>query len=393
MGGSPSAPIWPLDLLDQLIGTGWLANTIWVSVSGLCLALLAAVYPQTLIWRLGVFLYVLLYIALRSSYGSINHGNYFYLYVSLALLFLPPRNKTALTPRKNSLSCLAVLWFVQSVLLLPYSLSGLWKIWDGRLELLSADSMVRLLLSRAIDDTDGIAPLLPLVAQHAFLAQSMLLVVLYVELFALLAVFRPHLHRPFGVVLILFHVGSAWIMDISFAANILMIGLFLVLSPTAPVRFSLTGLVQSLPVIGIPFRAWVRLRSRRKGLSASRAWLVYDGECPLCKNYARYLRVKEAVGELTLVDARKGGALVDEIRNLPHDLDEGMVLKMSGRYYTGHEALNVLALLSERRGVFSRVNRLVFSSPPAARIGYPLLKAGRWLLLRFKGIPPLVGEE
>ena len=76
MGGSPSAPIWPIDLLDQLIGTGWLANTIWVSVAGLCLALLAAIYPQTLIWRLGVFLYVLLYIALRSSYGSINHGNY-----------------------------------------------------------------------------------------------------------------------------------------------------------------------------------------------------------------------------------------------------------------------------------------------------------------------------
>ena len=40
---------------------------------------------------------------------------------------------------------------------------------------------------------------------------------------------------------------------------------------------------------------------------------------------------------------------MDEIRNLPHDLDEGMVLKMGGRYYTGNEALNVLALLSERR--------------------------------------------
>ena len=64
-------------------------------------------------------------------------------------------------------------------------------------------------------------------------------------------------------------------MDISFAANILMIGLFLVLSPTAPVRFSLTGLVQSLPVIGIPFRARVRLRpGGRVCRQAERGWFT-----------------------------------------------------------------------------------------------------------------------
>ena len=119
------------------------------------------------------------------------------------------------------------------------------------------------------------------------------------------------------------------------------------------------------------------------------AWLVYDGECPLCSNYTQHLRVKEAVSELRLVDAREGGPLVDEIRNLPHDLDDGMVLKMDGRYYIGHEALHVLALLSEKRGAFSRLNRLVFSSPWAARLCYPLLKSGRWVMLKVKGIPPL----
>ena len=101
------------------------------------------------------------------------------------------------------------------------------------------------------------------------------------------------------------------------------------------------------------------------------------------------LSVKEAVRELILVDAREGGPLIEEIRNLPHDLNDGMVLKMNGRYYIGHEALNMLALLSEKRGGFSRVNRLVFNSPLAAQLGYPLLKSARWILLRIKGIPPL----
>lgn len=376
-------------MLQLLTGVGWLANSTLVSAGGLCVALLASVYPRVVLWRLGVFLYILLFIALRNSYGSINHGNYYYLYVSFALLFLPPRNKAGEAARTDTLSCLAVLWLVQSLLLFPYSLSGLWKIWDGRLELLSSDSMVRVLLNRAVDDSGNIAPLLPLIARHDLLAQSILLVTVYIEVFALLVVFRPHLHRVFGAMLIIFHVGSDWLMNISFFSNILMIGLFLVLSPTAPTRFSLSGLIQSLPVFGIPFRAAARLRSSSDRGPVARAWLVYDGECPLCRNYTQYLRVKETVGELTLIDARKGGPLVDEVRDLPHDLNDGMVLKMHGRYYIGHEALNVLALISERRGGFSRVNRLVFSSPLAARLGYPLLKAGRWLLLRVKGIPPI----
>ena len=388
-GTPPSAPIWTIDLLSKLTGLGWLSHTIWVSAAGLSLALLAALYPRALAWRFGVFLYVLIYIALRSSYGSVNHGNYFYLYVSFALLFLPSRDNPTLSARRATLSYLSVLWLAQSLLMLPYSLSGFWRIWYGRLELFAPDSMVRIMLSRAIDDADNIGPLLPLVAQHNLVAQSMLLIIVYVELFAILAVFRPHLQRPFGVVLILFHVGSYWIMDIYFAANILMIGLFVMLSPTAPRRFSLAGLVLSLPLIGIPFRAGIRLRSAAGEFSVEQAWLVYDGECPLCRNYTRYLSLKDAIRELTLVDARYGGPLVEEIRNLPHSLNEGMVLKIGGRYYIGHEALNVLALLSESRGLFSRVNRLVFNSPLASRIGYPLLKLGRWLVLRIKGVPPI----
>ena len=66
-----------------------------------------------------------------------------------------------------------------------------------------------------------------------------------------------------------------------------------------------------------------------------------------------------------------------------------MVLKMNGRYYRGHEALNSLALLSENRGGFNRLNRLVFNSPSAAKLGYPLLKLARRLVLRVKGVRPL----
>ncbi len=63
------------------------------------------------------------------------------------------------------------------------------------------------------------------------------------------------------------------------------------------------------------------------------------------------------------------------------------MLKWKGEYYWGSNALHMLALLSEWRGAFSILNRLVFNSPNAARFAYPLLKLGRLLLLKFKGVP------
>ena len=129
--------------------------------------------------------------------------------------------------------------------------------------------------------------------------------------------------------------------------------------------------------------------SQRAMQEDGKAWLVYDGECPLCRDYARRLDVKRSVGKLILVDARQGGPAVEEIRGLPWDLNEGMALKTGGRHYLGGDALHVLALLSGGRGIFSTMNRLLFGSRTTARIAYPLLKLGRRALLRLKGVAPI----
>ncbi|MCY3580317.1 MAG: DUF393 domain-containing protein [Acidimicrobiia bacterium] len=119
------------------------------------------------------------------------------------------------------------------------------------------------------------------------------------------------------------------------------------------------------------------------------AWLVYDGECPLCSNYTRFLSLKESGIDLVPVDARTGGPLVDEIRQLPHNLDEGMVLKLDSQFYIGHQALGVLALLSDQSSLLAKLNHRLFGSPKAARLGYPLLRAARRIILAVKRIPPL----
>lgn len=118
---------------------------------------------------------------------------------------------------------------------------------------------------------------------------------------------------------------------------------------------------------------------------ANGAWLIYDGQCPFCSAYVRYLRLRDAVGPLHLVNAREGGAVVEELRRAGLDLDEGMVLKLGGRYYHGADCIHVLASLSSPTTPFNRINAAIFKSPLLSRWLYPVLRAGRNLVLRILG--------
>ena len=115
------------------------------------------------------------------------------------------------------------------------------------------------------------------------------------------------------------------------------------------------------------------------------AWLVYDGDCPFCSRYVQYLRFREAVAPVRLVNAREGGPLVDELQRAGLDLDEGMVLKLGGRYYHGADCIHALALLSSGSGLFGRINARVFRSSQLSRVLYPVLRAGRNTALRLLG--------
>ena len=113
-----------------------------------------------------------------------------------------------------------------------------------------------------------------------------------------------------------------------------------------------------------------------------RAVLVYDGGCPFCNAFVKRLRIEESLGELELVDAREQPDVVASLRERGLDVDEGMVLELDGRYYHGDEALQRLALMSTRFGIFNRVNAWAFSNPTISRLAYPMLRAGRNLALR-----------
>lgn len=113
--------------------------------------------------------------------------------------------------------------------------------------------------------------------------------------------------------------------------------------------------------------------------------LIYDGDCPVCSAYVRFVRLRESVGEVRLINARDGGAEVEALKRQSIDFDEGMVLLYDDRIYHGSDCIHMLALLSTNSGWFNRFNAAIFKSERASRLLYPVLRAGRNLLLRLLG--------
>lgn len=117
-------------------------------------------------------------------------------------------------------------------------------------------------------------------------------------------------------------------------------------------------------------------------------WFVYDGDCPVCQIAASGLRIKKAVGNLHLVNARedKDNAVLHEINKCGLNLDKGMVIKFQDAYYHGADALYIMALLGTNRGWFNRMNYLLFRSKFFAKICYPAMRATRNMAIRLKGV-------
>ena len=112
--------------------------------------------------------------------------------------------------------------------------------------------------------------------------------------------------------------------------------------------------------------------------------IVYDGECPVCSAYVRMLRLR-ALGDVELINARDDHPLVRSLENSGVDLDEGMAVKVGDELYLGDQAIQRMALMTSGSSIFNRLNFWIFRSGTRSRLLYPILRAGRNLLLTLLG--------
>lgn len=114
--------------------------------------------------------------------------------------------------------------------------------------------------------------------------------------------------------------------------------------------------------------------------------VIYDKHCPFCRNYSQLVRLKSTVKSIVLVEARKESAYRDEADRLGYDLDQGMLIKFSGQFYYGADAIHILACLSDRNDWFNRFNYWIFRSANRSRLLYPTMRFFRNFWLRLVGV-------
>lgn len=246
-------PLWPilwirddiLELAAQTLGIGFVIATI-----------LSLVWPTRRWPKVLVALFFLKCLAFENSFGSINHAGHLPLWLAICFAGLPTGQLEKLqNSRTLGQQYLIVFFMAQCLVSLFYTLSGGYKVFyglyvpSGGASSFSSEALSLLVAQKMIETGDAsiladIAIHYPIISWPAYLS------VIYFELFALVAIFRPELHQLWGTFLMLFHLGVWLLLGISFSYQPMMIALLFLWSPFAPSpRPSWIQVLCQLPVV------------------------------------------------------------------------------------------------------------------------------------------------
>ena len=109
--------------------------------------------------------------------------------------------------------------------------------------------------------------------------------------------------------------------------------------------------------------------------------IIYDGDCPFCSKYVRLIQLKNTVGDVELINARSNTSLTEKLKKLSIDVNQGMVLIDDEDIYFAEDCVHRLALLSTSSTLFNRINKFIFKHKILSKLLYPIMKAGRNLIL------------
>lgn len=261
-------PLWPAAWWFDWVSVRTGVNIIFAAYLG-C-SVLVLLFPERRLARAAYTFTLLQHMALVNSFFKINHGMHAWFFMSAVFVLLPDgrwRSRQRISDRHNFLS---VLWCSQLVVLLFYSLTGVWKVVTavgqfaaGEVSAFHFHGFSLILANRLLaSDVDSVIG--DFLVRQEMIGWALFLGTMYLESFSIVVAFRPRLHRIWGIGLILFHVGTQLAMVINFQPNILLLGIFFVTSPFLPDRLDLKATVLDLPVVRFCARTLVPLVERSR---------------------------------------------------------------------------------------------------------------------------------
>jgi len=260
------APRWPVFWLRFVAPGAGAAAILWLHLAGGLVALTFSRYRWA---RILVFVALLEHMALKFSFGAVNHGDHLGILISFVLIFLPDGWHTrgsGTADRTIRAATLLVFSGVQAMILLTYSMAGIWKAGGILQQWLRGEAITYLhpqglayqIAAKMVED-NAASVFGPWLVEHPWVGWLPGIVAIYLELFALWVAARPSLHQAWGLGLALLHFATHLTLGVGFPQNTLWLALFLVLSPFRPGRPDWRKAIGDLPVLG----AWLGRSERR----------------------------------------------------------------------------------------------------------------------------------
>jgi hypothetical protein len=265
----------PLDSLDLLWPVDWFrhvgvqAGGQIIAQMGLAAGFLGIVCWRFIVTRIFVSAALLMYAAYANSHGAINHGYHEWFWISVCFWLLPAnRSEIVGATRTGRMHFLTAFSLAPLLILTFYTLSGVYKCHAALVGLLSTgagafspDAMAITVAWRALQT--GADPMWgSVIIEHPLLGWPIYLALYFVELVSVLVFFRPSLHRIWGMVLIMFHLGTLLFMDIVFSQHVLINAMLFVMSPFALGQYSWRTQIISVPLLGRVARLFLKTELR-----------------------------------------------------------------------------------------------------------------------------------
>lgn len=121
-------------------------------------------------------------------------------------------------------------------------------------------------------------------------------------------------------------------------------------------------------------------------LKSNNLTIIYDGDCPICKNYIKYLELKKKFN-VKLINARKEIQFTKKICNKYNlNINDGMIVIFNNKLYFAGEAIHLLEniTLTKRKTSYSFLN-FFLRIKIISKIMYPFFKFLRTTVLRVIG--------
>ena len=114
--------------------------------------------------------------------------------------------------------------------------------------------------------------------------------------------------------------------------------------------------------------------------------LIYDGECPFCRELALRSELQAGLANLRIVDGRADHNLRRELNALGLPLRNGAVLIEGEQKWHGSEAIAELSRRMKPSDPLLRLLARLFADNQRSALAYPALLAARRLALASRGL-------